>query len=178
MATMTYKEQYLHPNWQRKRLEVMEAAGFECENCGDSETTLNVHHKRYVKGRMVWEYERGELVCLCEPCHASEHATRKALDALLVQVAGSLPSIVALVAGYIDGLLIYADEEFDASQFIGEREAEYELGLLASILDCQMPDALLRAAEAGQSLAHLTPTQRAAIDRWRDFTAKLEKSGL
>lgn len=35
MKKMTYTEQLQHPNWQRKRLEVMEAAEFSCELCGD-----------------------------------------------------------------------------------------------------------------------------------------------
>lgn len=73
MGKMTYSEQLKHPFWQRKRLEVLQAAGFACEACGDSETTLNVHHKRYVKGRMVWEYSNDELQCVCQPCHQAEH---------------------------------------------------------------------------------------------------------
>lgn len=86
MAKMTFAEQIKHPNWQRKRLEVMEAAGFECENCGAHDVTLNVHHKQYVKGRLYWEYERHELACLCEDCHKSEHSTQDALKALLSEV--------------------------------------------------------------------------------------------
>lgn len=58
---LSWSQQYKHPQWQRKRLEALEAAGWECENCGEKETTLNVHHKRYVKGRMIWEYDVSEL---------------------------------------------------------------------------------------------------------------------
>lgn len=172
MATMTYREQLLHPNWQKKRLEVMEDAGFQCENCGDKETTLNVHHGRYVKGRKVWEYERNELKCLCQPCHQAEHAHREQLDLLLMQPEASLPAIVALIAGFLDGQC-GLDVPFDA----GDLQAEFDTGILASILYCQMPDALSRAHEAAGVL-QLTPPQESAAARWREFADKLERSGL
>lgn len=69
----SFAEQYRHPQWQRRRLERLQAADYSCERCGDTETTLHVHHKRYVKGRMVWEYADDELGVLCEPCHEEEH---------------------------------------------------------------------------------------------------------
>jgi hypothetical protein len=79
----TYWEKLKDPRWQRKRLEVMEAAGFECESCGDKEATLNVHHKAYKKNADPWEYEIEELACLCEVCHAHEHALDAALSEAL-----------------------------------------------------------------------------------------------
>jgi len=39
MASDTNKTYYgllKHPKWQKKRLEVMENAGFECEDCGST----------------------------------------------------------------------------------------------------------------------------------------------
>lgn len=74
MGKMTYGEQLKHPNWQRKRLEVLQAAEFRCQACYDGESTLHVHHKHYVKGRMAWEYDAKELAALCESCHEEEHA--------------------------------------------------------------------------------------------------------
>jgi hypothetical protein len=178
MATMSFKEQYLHPNWQRKRLEVMEAAGFECENCGDSESTLNVHHRQYVKGRMVWEYERHELQCLCETCHLSHHKAQDLLKRLVSPAMDIAPNqIVALLAGFLEGLL-GLDESIDvASIREGEFGPEFDLGILASILLGQMPDGYLKAFEAIDTRG-LTPPQDAAIERWRRFLVGLEKSGL
>lgn len=72
----SYSELLRHPKWQRKRLEVMNAAGFRCEKCGDAETTLNVHHKKYRCGAKPWEYELHELECLCERCHQKEHGIK------------------------------------------------------------------------------------------------------
>jgi hypothetical protein len=86
MATkLTYAEQLKHPNWQRKRLEMLEAAGWTCSKCGDKEKTLHVHHKQYVKGRKVWEYERHDLAVLCEDCHEAEHAMQDGFELLLSQ---------------------------------------------------------------------------------------------
>lgn len=81
---VSYSDLLRDPRWQRKRLEVMSAAGFACIQCGDTETTLNVHHTHYVKGRKPWEYDASELRCLCEPCHGREHGkapTREQLAA-------------------------------------------------------------------------------------------------
>ena len=64
-----YYELLKDPRWQKKRLEVMERAGFECEECENNEVTLNVHHTYYEKGKMPWEYPTESLQCLCEECH-------------------------------------------------------------------------------------------------------------
>jgi hypothetical protein len=135
MATkLTYKEQLLHPNWQRKRLEVLQAAGFECSKCGTKEKTLHVHHKRYIKGRLAWEYESDELACLCEDCHETEHDARELLDRLIAEVGASgLDMILGLSAGYMTACM-------DLSRPLAEeiaigRELEYEIGIVASTLD-------------------------------------------
>lgn len=109
MAKLTYKEQLLHPNWQRKRLEVLERAEFKCESCYDGESTLHVHHKRYLKGRMAWEYEHNELMALCVSCHEEHHANGDILNEVLASVPsdgpGCLPEVVGLVSGFLgDGI--------------------------------------------------------------------------
>jgi hypothetical protein len=65
----TYYELLRDPRWQKKRLEVMEADRFACRACGDTTSTLNVHHLVYRKGAMPWDYEPGSLTTLCESCH-------------------------------------------------------------------------------------------------------------
>lgn len=67
---MSYSDLLRDPRWQRKRLEVMQRADFACEDCGDRDTTLNVHHTFYTKGAKPWEYDTASLRCLCENCHA------------------------------------------------------------------------------------------------------------
>ena len=71
---MKYHDQLKHPEWQKKRLEVMDYCGFECQLCGDKDTQLNVHHPFYRRGAMIWQYAKEELQCLCEKCHKEAHA--------------------------------------------------------------------------------------------------------
>lgn len=70
---------YKDPRWQKKRLEVMQHAGFRCESCESEEKTLNVHHKSYKKNHNPWEYDKWELECLCEDCHAEKHKIKDRL---------------------------------------------------------------------------------------------------
>lgn len=102
MTRPTYREQLRHPLWQRKRLEVLDAAGFACEWCHDTENTLNVHHRRYVRGRLAWEYEAWELECLCETCHERAGAEMARLDTLLAALPSSLLSrVVGVLGGFL-----------------------------------------------------------------------------
>lgn len=80
---MEFKEQYKHPMWQKRRLEVLGKSDFMCQECGDEEKQLHVHHRQYFKGRMVWEYSDDELICLCGPCHEAAHAKKDQLIGLL-----------------------------------------------------------------------------------------------
>lgn len=110
--TLSYSEQLLHPNWQKRRLEILSLASFECQNCGDTEKTLHVHHRRYIKGRKAWEYADEELSCLCEECHGKEHAAREELDAIMLELdIAKTPGVVALVRGYARGEL--KEEPYD-----------------------------------------------------------------
>lgn len=70
---MTYSEKLKSPKWQKKRLEIMERDGFQCQMCFDREETLTVHHKYYIRGNNPWEYDDDCLITLCEDCHQSVH---------------------------------------------------------------------------------------------------------
>lgn len=101
MPKMTYAEQLKHPNWQRKRLEVLEHYGFKCYGCESKEKTLHVHHKQYIKGRQAWDYELSNFEALCEDCHKATHDTKE----LLSRVIASFPSqmtdrLAALLVGF------------------------------------------------------------------------------
>ena len=74
---MTYAEKLRDPRWQKRRLEIMKRDDFMCRNCGDTEKTLNVDHKVYVKGRDPWDYQDDDLQTLCEDCHSRLGAARK-----------------------------------------------------------------------------------------------------
>lgn len=75
---MSYADQLKHPRWQKKRLEIMDRDEWMCQECGDIDTTLTVHHKSYklADGKFadIWDYSEEDLVTLCIPCHAEETA--------------------------------------------------------------------------------------------------------
>lgn len=122
-------EAYKHPLWQKKRLEIMEDANFECEECGSKDTTLNVHHRHYRKGAKPWEYSSNELQCLCENCHDQRHET----ITLLKEVAGQLPPYdLELLLGYAHGLMLQYHAMTEENEPVAIRNAEHETGLTDS----------------------------------------------
>jgi hypothetical protein len=100
---MTYSEQLKHPNWQRLRLEVLSSADFQCQICGDTETTLHVHHKQYLKGKLAWEYARSNFEVLCEGCHSDTHGAKDALNNALAAIPSVFwPDTADLIIGWAD----------------------------------------------------------------------------
>ena len=98
-----YSDLLQHPRWQKKRLEVLEAAEFRCEECGASDKTLHVHHIYYAKGKKPWEYHAAFLRCLCRDCHATAEAYREAVSIAIGLMPGR--KIVQTI-GYTRGLLL------------------------------------------------------------------------
>lgn len=71
-----YGDKLKSPKWQRKRLEIMQRDNFTCVACGDTETTLCVHHKNYI-GVNPWDTPDKYLVTLCEVCHDDTELWKK-----------------------------------------------------------------------------------------------------
>ena len=130
MAKQTYYDLLRHPNWQRKRLEILERADFTCEQCGDTEKTLNVHHKRYRKGAKPWEYENHELSSLCEDCHQREHADREEIaDALSIVDPGRLDEILGFIVGLYVVDQCFAEPAPPDATHLPVKNAEFAIGL-------------------------------------------------
>lgn len=70
------KEEYSkfiqHPKWQKKRLKVFQRDDWRCRKCGDTETTLHVHHLKYTKF-YPWNEPIRNLIALCSKCHRNNH---------------------------------------------------------------------------------------------------------
>lgn len=66
-----YSDKLLDPKWQRKRLEILQRDNFTCDKCGDTETTLHVHHLKYTKE--PWDAPNKDLQTLCNDCHYLIH---------------------------------------------------------------------------------------------------------
>jgi hypothetical protein len=82
----SYAEKLKDPRWQKKRLEVLNEADWECSNCGQKEETLHVHHPAYQKGKQPWDYATEDLFCLCEKCHKSFHEQERLFDELVAEI--------------------------------------------------------------------------------------------
>lgn len=87
MTKLTYAQQLLHPNWQKKRLEILSLKNFQCEICEDKDSTLHVHHKAYKKGSMAWEYENSNFMCLCKDCHDFTHQEKECLNSVIESIS-------------------------------------------------------------------------------------------
>lgn len=82
---MDYAEQYTHPNWQKRRLEILTRDGFKCRNkhcynlLNDLPAQLHIHHLYYKEGAKLWEYPDSALITFCKDCHRNEEDTLKSL---------------------------------------------------------------------------------------------------
>lgn len=112
MKKSKYLEKFKDPRWQKKRLEVLENADFECCNCGENKETLHVHHLIYFKDRDPWDYPLEFLACLCEGCHKQAHNERELINNRLALVGVAQMS---RVIGYLEGLIMENDPDYNPS---------------------------------------------------------------
>lgn len=81
-----FLDSYKSPQWQRVRLEVLQAANFACEECGATDKQLQVHHRIYRKNLAAYLYRNDELIALCAECHTFEHYARDTLKEFLARM--------------------------------------------------------------------------------------------
>lgn len=74
-------ERLRHPQWQRRRLDRFNVAGWRCERCRAENELLDVHHCGYVIGREPWQYADCDLLVLCRSCHVIVHRAKRELRA-------------------------------------------------------------------------------------------------
>lgn len=67
----SYSAKLLDPRWQKKRVEILQRDNFTCQLCGDTRTTLHVHHDAY-KGN-PWNIGNDKLKTVCAHCHDVIH---------------------------------------------------------------------------------------------------------
>ena len=81
-----YAQKLKDPRWQKKRLEILERDEWNCQICHDNESTLVVHHRKYLPNTDPWDYPDYLLVTLCEDCHESERTERPEFEKYLLDV--------------------------------------------------------------------------------------------
>lgn len=99
---MNYRQQLADPRWQKRRLEILNISNWECSNCGNSAEQLHVHHPRYIKGRMAWEYADDELEALCKTCHEQHHKAESALQEQIHSSPYGARFFSGLAVGFLD----------------------------------------------------------------------------
>ena len=72
-----YAQKLKDPKWQKRRLEMLTKANWQCYVCQDTEEELHVHHRQYFQGREPWEYEDRELCVVCKSCHTMLHLPKQ-----------------------------------------------------------------------------------------------------
>lgn len=93
---MTYADKLKDPRWQKRRLELFEAAGWRCEECKSKTKTLHAHHGYYKRNTEPWEYPDEVMHVLCDACHKEMQA---ALERVHKRIGGfSFPTLMALDA--------------------------------------------------------------------------------
>ena len=114
-----YSEKLKNPKWQKKRLEILNIHNFKCELCGCETKELHVHHRFYIKGREVWQYDNDVFQVLCCDCHKKEHSKQqKQVEVIperyktLIDLVERLNSREPLNSSYLELFLeeIYNDE--------------------------------------------------------------------
>jgi len=80
---MSYKEDLLSPQWQRKRLEIMQRDGFKCCLCGTDKNSLSVHHLYYEAKKKPQDYDDESMITLCQNCHEIAHGSVAKISSLI-----------------------------------------------------------------------------------------------
>ncbi|OBU59206.1 hypothetical protein [Stenotrophomonas maltophilia] len=175
-SSTSYSELLRDPRWQKIRLKKLEAANWCCELCYDDETMLSVHHKRYVKGRMPWEYPEHELSVLCQPCHEAEHQEKEMradlMAALHVDGPASATDAFAIMAGYVSEQTNDTVMHAIAKQFRDESPYQFESGRFLASVGFSLVSAT-GFMEMADQLTSGVDTEFVA-----DFRALLEKHGM
>lgn len=63
----SYAEKLKDPRWQKKRLEILQRDNFTCSCCGDTKSSLHIHHFKY--NGDPWDVDNSCLTTFCELCH-------------------------------------------------------------------------------------------------------------
>lgn len=129
-----YQEKLLDPRWQRRRLEVLERAGFTCERCEAADKTLHVHHRYYHRGVDPWNYPDGALECLCKDCHALVERQREKLLRLVCDPLSTV-TIEELI-GYVKGRILMCGPGEWSEQVLHPNEID---GVLAAAYQDDRP---------------------------------------
>lgn len=140
---LSWSEQYLRPEWQQKRLYMLEKADWKCECCEENKgLQLHVHHKYYKKQTLLWDYPDEAFEVLCEECHKSTTIIQRNFEETCRYLSSGDK---AVVAGYAKGLMLKDQIDCPDSFYINDSEEitglsecwDIDYHILESILNLQ-----------------------------------------
>jgi len=92
---ISYSEKLKDVRWQKKRLEVLERAGWKCEDCGAAEgVCLHVHHKWYEREKEPRGYPDECFVACCEDCHDAREQMKREMAVLFPSLTPEMQSVM------------------------------------------------------------------------------------
>jgi len=96
MSSTTYAAKLKDPRWKRKRRDLIIAAGCACEECGDKESRLQIHHKYHDHSLAPWEYPHKAMCVLCSGCKkARREYERLLLESITAKEGGRILDLAA-----------------------------------------------------------------------------------
>ena len=158
-----YFELLKRPEWQKKRLEILQRDDFTCQECADPSKTLHVHHTYYEAGILPWDYPSSSLLTLCEDCHKMAQG----LYRLAKRALGEVPiSEIERLLGYAKGIAIRSNDDLLFGEPIRVPSFAYALGLAQSV--GLKPDDIIGLVDGG----HVSPFAVAQLSSARRESRK------
>jgi hypothetical protein len=69
MTLTPYQQKLRSPQWQKRRLHLLEKAVWRCAACGAEDKELHVHHLYYKRDKEPWDYPDDAFLVVCCKCH-------------------------------------------------------------------------------------------------------------
>lgn len=143
-----YSDLLKSPEWQKKRLKLLEAANWECQVCGSGKKQLQVHHRTYKKGAAPWEYDDRDFSVLCDDHHAAVTWEKKRLAEVLDEYERLNLPLLAVI-GYVGAAVS------SASDSTIETHSTEEAAGVAALVGCSVDD-VLEARDVGSCVVDVT----------------------
>lgn len=80
---LSYEQQLATPQWDHKRRCIIMRDNSNCRICSEHTTKPDVHHLKYIWGKMAWEYPDELLITVCRDCHEDVESLKKLFSTMM-----------------------------------------------------------------------------------------------
>ncbi len=81
--TLSYEQQLTTFQWENKRRWIINRDHSCCRICNEWTTKPDVHHLKYIWGKMAWEYPDELLITTCRECHEEIESLKKLFSMMM-----------------------------------------------------------------------------------------------